>query len=174
MTNTSITAAAHAVAEAERRVEGAAAKLNAARERVDLIDGRIADLDAARTDMIERRARGEAREDDAAMLALNAADREGLVAMRAEAVANEAAAREPQDAAVRALDTARVVLARAEAEATEGALVARAAHLDSLMLRTVAELNAVGRRLDRGRPAWVPSAELRDTFRTLAVHAGAL
>ena len=170
-----IAAAARAVAEAEVSHAVATEALSRARQdRADIAD-RAGAISVTRADIVARRRAGDARDDDGAMLALLAADAEGLATLLAEADAAEIAVRAPFDAATAVLVNARFQLARAQDEAVEIVLVDHASKLDAALLATIGELEAVGKRVGRtGRPLWGASRMLYDRLRSLAAVRGEL
>lgn len=95
MPHPSITAAARQIAAAVAEHEKSSAALDCALAARARIADRIAALDASRAEIIVRRQRGEVLPDDGGALALNAADREGLAAMTADADTMVSAARGP-------------------------------------------------------------------------------
>ena len=169
MTTPAISAAAHAVAEAEAAHAAAADALAQASTHTAHVRRRCDDLAAQRQAIVARRAAGDPQADDGAKLALIGADAEALVDLLREAEAAEAAARTPADAAQRSLAGARELLIRAEAEAEEEALIAHARQLDHLLLQTSAAIMTVSARLGRPVPRWGASPDLRDRIRRIAL-----
>jgi len=165
-----VEAAGRHVAEASAAVEESRAPLAAAEAHRDRIAGRLGVLDAQRAAIVSRRAGGDEEPDDAARLALIAADREGLASLL---VAAEAALVEPRAAAERArtaLAEARRAFDAAEDEAVQQALARHADRLGALLLQTVGELDQIRQRRGRGMPAWAPTAELYNVLRKLAIQ----
>jgi len=165
-----VEAAARQVAEASASVEEARAPLAAAQAHRDRIAGRIDALEAERSSIVSRRAQGDECDDDAARLALIAADTEGLRGLLATAEGALVAPRDTFERAKAALATARMSFDRTEAEATESALVGHADHLAALLLTTVQQVAEASKRIGRGLPAWAPSAELYNALRKLAIQ----
>jgi hypothetical protein len=175
MNDTVIAAAARAVAEAEAGVARTAAALRQAEAHRQHVADRLADIEAGRATVVSRRAAGDQRHDDGALVALAQADIEGLNALLTNADAAVAAVRGPHEDAERAVAAARFSLDREKDGAVEGALIAHARQLDDAMLRTIGELETAAARLGRtGRPVWGVSPVLYAKVRALASARGEL
>ena len=169
-----ITIHAHALANAERTHRQGNEALIAAKAHLALIHDRIVALVAQRAAIVDRRAAGDPQPDDAGALALITADIEGLEAMKPDAEAVIAAARYPVQAASQAIEHARTLLAKAEAEATESTLIEHAGKLGELLLETVTRLGQIETTLSRRLPVWGPSRPLIDALRRRQAMLGTL
>jgi hypothetical protein len=136
------------------------ASLTAAEERQTVIEERIRALDAERVATIQRRAQGRHEADDAGRLALNAADREGLVGMLGDAAAVVATARQPAEEARRQISFAQNELRKAEAEAEEAEILNWLRTVDPQMLTAITRLAELGRITGKPIPPWGPSPQL--------------
>ncbi len=115
-----------AVVSAEAAHTKVAAALTAAQAARDAVAGRLAQAQARQREIGARRAGGDEREDDAQTLGVLHADIIGLEDLLARRDAVVAAAQGPVNAATSQLSSARIQLQRAEAKATEQALISRA------------------------------------------------
>lgn len=170
--HTDVQNAAEHLAHVEAQVERAAEALATTESAHLRILNRMQDLDTQRAALIVRRQRGETHPDDAASLALLDADRSGLEELRREAEVAVIAAKQPHDAAKKAVETARWQLQRAEDEAAEVALIEHASRLDELLRSTMGEIAAISQKLRRPRPSWLGSDELYADLRHLRLVSG--
>ena len=167
------TAATVAAAETELTyAERAAAEAEAA---VNVLRKRIADSNAAKTEIAARRNVGDCRDSDAGDVALLDLDREGLFSLLAEAEAAAAPARVARNAARQALATAQHHAQIAEDTAALAALTAHADRLAELLAFTLGAIDEVAQRAGQaGRPAWVPTRGFYEVVRRQASLAGLL
>ena len=170
--NHAINSAAQGVAQASAEVERLAVPADAARQHLELVRGRQADLASARQNLIARRAAGQGAVDDAADLGLIDADAGGLAALAAEAQGALAAAEGPLADAQRGLGHARELLRRAELAAEDAALTAHARHLERLLTETAARAAASATALGRPYSTWAPSPALVAALKKRALQAG--
>jgi hypothetical protein len=81
---------------------------------------------------------------------------------------------EPAATARNAVAAARVALTRIEATAVENQEIAHVRTLEEELLATVARLAQHRAALGGGRPAWWPSADLRNAMQRLVLNAGSM
>src|SRR4051794_35619750 len=132
-TDSDLLRAGEQIAAAEQRAAAATVALATAEVERGNVAARIQALDAARTEIVARRQRGEKRDDDGAVLELAAADREGLLPILAEHEQHVAAAQGLAHNAARTLEAARFAFRRMEAMMAEDALRERLESLSGLM-----------------------------------------
>jgi hypothetical protein len=166
--------AARTLADAQARADKAHAAHKLAAGHEAKVRERIAALDAERAEIVSRRPRGDQRDGDAGRLAILAADIEGLGTIACEAAAETARLMEPAAAARNAVAAARVALTRIEATAVENQEIAHVRALEEELLATVARLAQHRAALGGGRPAWWPSADLRNAMQRLVLNAGSM
>lgn len=130
----------------------------------------MADLTARRQAIVARRAEGHEEPGDREEIALLAADAEGLEQLHGRRQGAAAEAEGPVRLAADRLAGARHALARAEAQATEQALVARAQQAAEVLAETVKQMRQVRDGLGGGLLPWRPSAELMGQL--AAAHHG--
>jgi chromosome segregation ATPase len=168
-----IATAASFVASATARLETANAALAQAEAEARQVRARIATLEQERAAIIARRASGQHEHEDAARLALLAADSEGLAGIVTETEATVTAKRLAAEAEQALVAQASAQLARAEDEAALTALVEHARRLDTLMADTLQQATSIAQRIG-GAIAYVPTPALASSFRRLLAAAGRL
>jgi hypothetical protein len=151
---------AAARAEAEIVAETATTARHEAEAASAAVRARVAEMDAARREIRDRRAAGDQRPGDGADLELLGVDLEILLELLSRRDADVAAARTEAEKANSALAQARADLAREEAVRTAAALLPRIEELAALLLEAVGQSNAIAARLGRGQTEWRPSADL--------------
>jgi chromosome segregation ATPase len=175
MTSTTFTPTAATVASAEQHAAEADRNAAHAEANIAVIRQRIASADSARAEIAARRNAGEHHHDDAGNLALIGLDREGLVALLAEAEVSAAPLRAARDQARRELDQARHHHQHAQDAAALGALTAHADRLAELLAFTLGAIDEVAQRTGQsGRHAWKPTRHFYEGVRRQASLAGLL
>lgn len=137
-----LNAAARRLVEAEEATAAKAAAHDAARREQARVQSRIDAITTERDEIAARRARGDARGDDGARVALLALDGEALGALLERAKDAAEVARVGQEAAAREVAEARTALAQAEAAGKAAALSAHALVLGKLLSDTVGQHGA--------------------------------
>ena len=170
-----IAAAARQVAAATARASAAEARLAEAAAGEATARTRLDALAAQRAKVVSRRAGGDAHDDDGAVLALAAADAEGLRPLLAEAQAVATAARAEAAEATRRATVARADLAHVEAETEIVAVADHLQALDAAVVASLARLAELWTTLHQGGPQpYVPTPELAFGLRKLLAAAGRL
>lgn len=164
-----IAAAADHVARAEADLAAHRRVTAQAQEAEGQIAARIADIDAKRAAIRERRADGDRRDGDGAELELLALDREGLAEMLAEAAQNRTEAQEREERAGRVVATARHALQHAEDQAALAALKQHADAIGRVLFETVEAMAEVGRRVGSHNFRWQPDDALMGRLRGAAI-----
>lgn len=158
--------AAAAIAEAELAAERTATAFREAEDRRDQIAGRIQTLAERRSEIIARRQSGDEQPDDAGMLALIAADTEGLQRLAADANAVVKEAQSAVEAAQRDLHHARDRLRLAEDRRALMLLSEHATTLAQLLHQAVARLLPIEERLNvSAARGWAPPQATIDIIR---------
>jgi hypothetical protein len=174
MSTPAITAAAHAVAAAEKHYDRAReglVKTEAGRRHVA---ERIDALEVERSAIAARRRDGKGRAEDGGRLALIQVDLEDLAELLKIEDEKIAITMRPVNEAASAVQVAKQNLTHVEYEATEEALLANVTELDRLMLANLQELGGLHATLGRGKPAWCPSPALWQELRRSAAAANRL
>jgi hypothetical protein len=166
-----IRAAARALAGAESNHARAVREAELPQAERAKIVARLADLDAKRAAVADRRGRGQTGPDDGGILALIGVDREALETLLVAADAAVAEATRPVEAAYQAVISAHQHLQHVEAQAEMDALVEHAKHLDGIMLATLQRLAPLTDQRG-GRPPYGPTAELRTALRRVSMLRG--
>jgi hypothetical protein len=167
-----IETAGHNVALAESAANTAADQLAAAHHHADGIRGRHNALGAERDAIAAaRRAGGDV---DGARLAVIQLDLEGLDSLLADASAAVAARQNEADTARAAVAAARQQLDLVKDTELIAKLKPHADKLGELLLATLTEIEAAGKRLQRSRPEWYPTGRLADTLHRLDLLASGI
>jgi dihydroxyacetone kinase-like predicted kinase len=171
MTDT-IRAAAHAVAGARQKTAGTAHALAEAQSVADKLREHVTALETERAGIITA-ARGGGAHDPTHALRVGVidADLQDMKPMTDDANAGVAAAKAQDHEARQAVVRAEQQFAMATDAELERRLAEHAAKLDALLLATLNELTAVGKRVGRARPVFVPSPELANTLHRLHLTA---
>jgi len=169
-----ITAAARQVAEAATRASAAEAGLARAAEAEAAARGRLDALASKRAAIVSRRQGGDAHDDDGEVLALAAADAEGMAPLLVEAQAATGAARAEAAEAGRLLAVARDSLTHAEAEVEIAAVIAHLGALDVALVSGLGRLHELQGVLHRSDQPYVPTPMLALALRKLLAQAGRL
>ncbi len=169
----SVTAAAAHLAAAEQDAAEAGQTSAHAEAQMNVLRQRIATADGAKAAIAARRNTGDRRDADAGELALLALDREGLVALLAEAQAAVAPLHVARDQAQRHLALANERLQNAKDADELAALVLHADALAGLLEQTLAGVKVIETRTRRSG-TWKPSRSFYETIRRGAAMAGVL
>jgi hypothetical protein len=170
MTDT-IRAAAHALAGARSKTAGTARTLTEAQAVSDGFKARVTALASERAGIVAAARGGDRDPTHALRVGVIDADLQDLAPMIGDANAGVAVAQAQNQEAVQAVVRAEQQMAMAEAAELEARLAAHAAKLDALLLTTLNELTAVGKRVGRARPVFMPSPELANTLQRLHLTA---
>jgi septal ring factor EnvC (AmiA/AmiB activator) len=166
-----IKAAAQALAAARHAADAASEAVTEAQHTADRPKARVSASQAERASIIAA-SRGGTRDPDASLrLAVLDADLADLAPMVAEAEAELAKAQAAEVEARQAVVRAEQRLAMATDAELERRLVIHAGKLDDLLLATLSELEAVGKRIGRSRPLFAPSQALAEWLRRLHLTA---
>lgn len=160
---------AAALAEAEIVAETATTARHEAEAASAAVRARVAEMDAARREIRDRRAAGDQRPGDGADLELLGLDCEILLGVLAERDAAAVAARAEAEKQNCVLAQARHDLGRAEAQRTADALDRHLAELETLLLETLGQANATAKRIGGAQTSWVPTAALENAL--VPLHA---
>lgn len=151
------------LAAANANLERAVDQLAKANADMANVDQRITDLNVRKADISGRRLGGIYDREDGFDLAEIAVDLDGLAKLRITfAAGHEAAVKGHQDA-VGAVDRATWALNRVRDQAAEKALSDHASAVLRTLGSTLAELDAVGKRLGRNQLWWVPDEAIAHT-----------
>ncbi len=138
----------------------ATAALATAQAARDAVAGRLAQAQARQREVGARRVEGDEREDDAQELGVLAADIVGLEDLLARRDAEVAAAQGPVNAATAELSSARIQLQRAEAKATEQALISRADEAARVLAEALQQARELRKNNGGGMSRFTVSDEL--------------
>ncbi len=147
----------------------ATAALAAAQAARDAVASGLSQAQQRQREVGLRRAAGDERADDAQELGVLHADIAGLQDLLARRDADVAAAQEPVRMAAAAAVSAKHLLSRAEAQATEQALASRAEEAARVLAETLTQLRSVRDANGGGLLAWRPGQELMGLL-TVAHH----
>jgi hypothetical protein len=167
MVSDAITDAALTLERAAADLADAVAVLQAATSQSDTVTARATALDAARAEIVARRAAGQPHDDDGAVLEMIRADVEGLAPLATAAGSALNEARTTHAAAVTARARAATALTKAEDTTLIDALKERAHELDGLMVDVLARLDAAERRMHQ-QPMFCGSNALRTSLQQRA------
>jgi hypothetical protein len=166
-----IRAAALALAGARQKATSTARSLTQAQDIADELQARVSALATERAGIIAA-ARGGAHDPTHALrIGVIDADLSDLKPMTEDANAGVAVAQAHDLEAHQAVVRAEQQMTMSVDAELEARLTAHASKLDALMLATLNELNAVGKRVGRSRPVFVPSPELASTLHRLHLIA---
>jgi hypothetical protein len=166
-----IRAAATALAGARQKATSTAHALAEAQSVADELRSRGAALDTERANIIASARRGDNDPKHALRLGVINADLQDLAPMIEDANAGVTAAMAQDQEARQAIVRAEQQFSMVTDAELERRLADHAGKLDALMLATLNELNAVGRRVGRARPVFIPSPELANTLQRLHLVA---
>jgi hypothetical protein len=166
-----IRAAAHALAAARQKVSSTASALAVAQSVSDGLKTRVTALETERASIIAATGSGDNHPMHALRVGVIDADLQDLAPMTNDANAGVAVAQAHDLEARQAVGRAEQQMTMSEDAELAARLTAHAGKLDALMLATLNELNAVGKRVGRSRPVFVPSAELANTLHRLHLIA---
>ena len=175
MNDAALIAATRDCAAAQASQERTGTALRHAEAQAQRVAERLLAVEADRALIVTRRAAGDQRPDDGALLALAAADLEGLKMLLGDADSVVATASGQHETATRILAVAEYSVEHVKNAIIEGSLVEFATRLDEAMQFAIGELEAVSARLGRtGRPVWSASPALYAKVRALAALRGEL
>jgi hypothetical protein len=170
MTET-IRAAALALAGARQKVTSTAGALAEAQSVRDGLKTRVTALEMERASIIGATRSGDNHPTHALRVGVIDADLQDLAPMTEDANAGVASAQAQDQEARQAVVRAEQQMAMSEDAELEARLAAHARALDTLMLATLNELTAVGKRVGRSRPVFTPSPELANILQRLHLTA---
>jgi hypothetical protein len=167
-----IRAAANALAGARQKTIGTARTLAEAQLVSDNLKARVTALETERAGIIAA-ARGGRAHDPAHALRVGVidADISDLAPLTEDANAGVAAAQAQNQEAVQAVMRAEHQFSMATDAEFERRLAEHAGKLEALLPTTLAELNAVGKRVGRARSVWFPSPETATAIQKLHLMA---
>jgi hypothetical protein len=153
------------------RLPAASPALAEAQAVSDGLKARVTAPETERASIIANARGGDRDPSHALRLCVLEADLKDMKPMADDANAGVAVAQAHDQEARQAVVRAEQQMAMAEAAELEARLAAHARALDTLMLTTLNELTAVGKRVGRARPVFVPSPELANTLQRLHLVA---
>jgi hypothetical protein len=166
-----IRAASHALAGARQKTTSTACALAEAQSVADKLRARVTALETERADIISAARGGDDDPKHALRIGVIDADLRDLAPMTDDANAGVAVAQAHDLEARQAVVRAEQQMTMSEDAELEARLTAHARALDTLMLTTLNELTAVGKRVGRARPVFMPSPELANTLQRLHMTA---
>jgi hypothetical protein len=161
----------HWPAGARQKTAGTAHTLAEAQAIAADLKARVTALEGERSTIIANARGADPDPKNALRLCVREADLKDIAPMTDDANAGVAVAQAHDLEARQAVVRAEQQMAMAEAAELEARLTAHAAKLDALLLATLTELNAVGKRVGRARPVFMPSPELANTLQRLHLTA---
>jgi hypothetical protein len=173
MTDT-IRAAAHALAGARQKVTSVAYALAEAQSVADELQARVTALETERAGIIAAARAGDHDPKHALRLGVINADLQDLAPMTADASAGVTAAAATDQEARQAVVRAEQQMGMAEAAELEQRLAEHAGKLEALLMATLTELTAAGKRVGRARPIFSPNSDLVDQLTKLRFTAAGI
>jgi hypothetical protein len=167
MTDETIRAAALALAGARQKATRTARSLTQAQSVSDDLKERITALETERAGIIAATRGGAHDPTHALRVGVIDADISDLAPMTDDANAGVAAAQAHDQEARHAVVRAEQQMTMSVDAELEARLTEHARKLDALLLTTLNELNAAGKRISRARPVWFPSADLAGVIQRL-------
>jgi hypothetical protein len=171
MTDETIRAAARALAGARSKTAGSLAALTEAQAVSDGLKARVAALETERASIIANARGADPDPKNALRLCVLEADLKDMKPMTDDAAAGVATAQAQDQEGRQAVVRAEQQFSMATDAELEARLAAHAADLDALLLTTLNELTAVGKRVGPARPVFMPSPELANTLQRLHLTA---
>jgi hypothetical protein len=166
-----IRAAAHALAGARQNATRTACALAEAQSVADELQARVAALATERAGIITATRGGAHDPTHALRIGVIDADISDLAPMTNDAAAGVAVAQTHDLEARQAIVRAEQQMTMSQDAELEARLAVHASKFDGLLMATLNELTAVGKRVGRSRPVWFPSAELAGVLQRLHLTA---